>query len=39
MPRTSEIKRETKETAIELRLVVDGTGLTRVDTGSASSTT
>ncbi|HLV89731.1 MAG TPA: imidazoleglycerol-phosphate dehydratase HisB [Acidimicrobiia bacterium] len=33
MPRTSEIKRETKETAIELRLVVDGTGLTRVDTG------
>lgn len=33
MPRTSEIKRETKETAIELRLVVDGSGLTRVDTG------
>lgn len=33
MPRTSEIKRETKETAIELSLVVDGTGLTRVDTG------
>lgn len=32
MPRTSEIKRETKETAIELRLVVDGSGLTRVDT-------
>lgn len=33
MPRTSEIKRETKETAIELSLVVDGSGLTRVDTG------